>query len=77
VLWLDAASFFISAGIIWTLVPRFKPGHELAADESKPTHYLEELKEGLRFIMQDGLILSIVVMVMLLNFLDAIFGGVV
>jgi MFS family permease len=74
VLWLDAASFFISAGIILILVPKpaARDGHE-----SKSGKYLDELTEGLRFIAHDSLILSIVVMVMLTNFLDAIFGGVV
>ena len=73
VLWLDAASFFISAAIVWILVPRIRLAHE---DESKTRRYLDELKDGLRFIVQDRLILSIVIMVMLTNFLDAIFGGV-
>lgn len=72
VLWLDAASFFISAGIVWILIPAFK-NHESETESGK---YLEQLQEGLRFIAQDALILSIVVMVMLTNFLDAIFGGV-
>lgn len=73
VLWLDAASFFISAGIIWIVVSGQKP----AQRESKPTGYFDELRDGLRFIARDQLILAIVVMVMLTNFLDAIFGGVV
>ena len=73
VLWLDAASFFISAAIVWILVPRIKLQHE---EQNKTGRYLDELKEGLRFIVQDSLILSIVIMVMLTNFLDAIFGGV-
>jgi MFS family permease len=73
VLWLDAASFFVSAGIVWILVPGLKP-HEDA--ESRSGKYLDELKQGLRFIAHDPLILSIVIMVMLMNFLDAIFGGV-
>jgi MFS family permease len=74
VLWLDAASFFISAGIVWLMVARTKvPVH---AEETSSGKYFDELKEGLRFIRADQLILSIVVMVMLLNFLDAIFGGV-
>lgn len=73
VLWLDAASFFISAAIVWILVPRIRLAHE---QESKTGKYLDELKDGLRFIAHDSLILSIVVMVMLTNFLDAIFGGV-
>ena len=73
VLWLDAASFFISAGIIWILIPRFAAHEEKKSESGK---YLDELTEGLRFIAQDALILSIVIMVMLTNFLDAIFGGV-
>jgi MFS family permease len=73
VLWLDAASFFISAGIVWILVPKIKVHSE---EQAKSGKYFEELKEGLRFIRADQLILAIVIMVMLLNFLDAIFGGV-
>ena len=73
VLWLDAASFFISAGMIWALVPRIQIDN---GDETKSGNYFEELKAGLRFIRADRLILAIVIMVMLLNFLDAIFGGV-
>jgi len=72
VLWLDAISFFISAGIVWIFVPVFGTQHK----GSESGTYLGELKEGLRFIKQDTLILSIVIMVMLTNFLDAIFGGV-
>jgi MFS family permease len=72
VLWLDAASFFISAGIIWVVISGQKP----VKKESKPGGYLDELRDGLHFIAMDKLILSIVVMVMLTNFLDAIFGGV-
>lgn len=73
VLWLDAASFFISAAIVWFLIPKFKLHHE---EEAKSGKYLDELKDGLRFIARDQLILWIVIMVMLTNFLDAIFGGV-
>jgi MFS family permease len=73
VLWLDAASFFVSAGMIWILIPSFKTQEQ----KSKSGSYFEELKDGLRFIAHDQLILAIVVMVMLTNFLDAIFGGVV
>jgi MFS family permease len=73
VLWLNAASFFISAGMIWILIPRSATHSEKEPEKSS---YLDELKAGLRFIAQDALILSIVIMVMLVNFLDAIFGGV-
>lgn len=73
VLWLDAASFFISAGIIWILIPKLAVHREAQQEKSS---YLDELKAGLQFIARDALILSIVIMVMLANFLDAIFGGV-
>jgi MFS family permease len=73
VLWLNAASFVVSAAIIGLMIPVIRP----ATEEGKSGKYFEELKDGLRFIAQDKLILSIVVMVMLTNFLDAIFGGVV
>jgi len=73
VLWLDAASFFISAGIVWIFIPRLKVQSQ---EQAKSGNYFEELREGLRFIRADQLILAIVIMVMLLNFLDAIFGGV-
>jgi MFS family permease len=73
VLWLDAASFFVSAAIIGIVIAAPK----LVDKEEKIGKYFDELKDGLRFIAHDQLILSIVVMVMLTNFLDAIFGGVV
>jgi len=73
VLWLDAASFLVSAAIIGLTIPAITP----TSEETTSGKYFEELKDGLRFIAHDKLILSIVVMVMLTNFLDAIFGGVV
>jgi len=72
VLWLNAISFIVSAVIIGFLVPV----PTLAEKEEKTGRYFDELRDGLRFIANDSLILSIVVMVMLTNFLDAIFGGV-
>ena len=72
VLWLNAASFVVSAAIIGLMIPVVSP----ATEKTKSGKYFDELKDGLRFIAQDRLILTIVVMVMLTNFLDAIFGGV-
>ena len=75
VLWLDAASFFISAGIIAVTIKVHQPvTHE---EKVQSGGYFAELREGLRFIYNDKLMLAIVIMVMLTNFLDAIFGGVV
>jgi len=73
VLWLDAASFFISAGLIWMVIPAITP----SSPEKKSGKYFEELQDGLHFIARDRLILAIVVMVMLTNFLDSIYSGVV
>ena len=73
VLWLDAASFFISAGIIGIIIAAPKPSET----ESKPGKYFDELREGLRFMIHDQLLFAIVIMIMLTNFLDSAFGGVV
>ena len=75
VLWLDAASFLVSAAIIGVVIRVQKPvQHE---EQEKSGKYFDELREGLKFIYQDKLVLAIVVMVMLTNFLDAIYSGVV
>lgn len=75
VLWLDALSFFISAGIIAVTIKVHKPVEHEAQEQSGG--YFAELREGLQFIYTDKLMLAIVVMIMLTNFLDAIYGGVV
>ena len=73
VLWLNAVSFFVSAGVIGLIVT----APETAKKEAKSANYFGETRDGFRFILNDKLLLSIVVMVMLTNFLDTIFWGVV
>jgi predicted MFS family arabinose efflux permease len=73
VLWLDAASFFVSAAITWMIIVPPKP----VKQEAGSGKYFDELKDGLRFIARDKLVLSIVFMIMLTNFLDSVFSGVV
>jgi MFS family permease len=73
VLWLDAASFFVSVVLVWLVIPVVL----VRSAEKKKGKYLDELLEGLRLIRGDALVLSIVVIVMATNFLDAAFGGVV
>jgi MFS family permease len=73
VLWLDAATFLVSAGMIGTVIAGARTGKTAAGSR----RYLGELKDGLRFIAGDRVILAIVMTVMLTNFLDAIFSGVV
>ena len=75
VLWLDAASFFISAGIVAVTIQTHQATHH---EEEMPSgKYFDELREGLRFIYADKLMLAMVIMIMLTNFLDSIYGGVV
>ena len=75
VLWLDAVSFFISAAIIAVTINAYQPAHR--EEKEQGGGYFDELREGLRFIYNDKLMLAIVIMIMLTNFLDAIFSGVV
>lgn len=74
VLWLDGASFFISAIIVGVLIvaPRVKLPEKAVSGK-----YFDELLDGFRFLTRDRLILAIVVTVMITNFLDAAFGNVV
>jgi MFS family permease len=75
VLWLDAISFFVSAAIIGVVIKVQKPVQHDEVEKSEK--YFDELREGLKFIYNDKLVLAIVVMIMLTNFLDAIYSGVV
>jgi MFS family permease len=73
VLWIDAATFILSALIVALAVPR--PAARPAAPAA--TSYRRDLAEGLSFIRRDRLILTIVWVVMITNFLDAASSAVV
>jgi MFS family permease len=66
-LWIDAASFLVSAGLVIAFVPR--PG----TDESPAarSRFLAELAEGLRFIWSRRLVRALVAMVLLTNLVEA------
>jgi MFS family permease len=68
-LWLDAASFLVSAALVGGLVPAAK---RVAASEA-PRRYLTELAEGLRFIWRQRLLRAFVVTIVITNLLDAPF----
>jgi MFS family permease len=68
-LWLDAASFLVSAALVTSAVPA--PRRELV--EERPGRYLAELAEGLRFIWSRRLVRALVVTVLITNLLDAPF----
>lgn len=74
VLWLDAFSFFVSAVLVGILisVPR-----RAIAKSTEQGNYFTELLAGLKFLVRDRLILAIVITVMITNFLDSAFSGVV
>lgn len=74
VLWIDAASFAISALIVWVGVP-FLKAHARPAGEKQ--HYLADVREGLEFILHDRLLLAIVLIVVVSNFIDAPLSGVI
>jgi MFS family permease len=74
-LWLDAATFLFSAVVIGLFVPRPAPKVE-AKDGEVRSGYFAELREGLRFIFADRLVLAIVLTVMVTNFVDTPFSSV-
>ncbi|HXG75640.1 MAG TPA: MFS transporter [Gaiellaceae bacterium] len=68
-LWLDAASFLVSAALVVLFVPRPQ-----RAEEPKPRgRYVDELAEGMRFVRDRRLVRALVLTVLLTNFLDAPF----
>ena len=66
-LWLDAASFVVSAAAVAALVPR--PAREPDAEDLGP--FVARLREGIAFIRRRRLLRAIVLTVLVTNFLDA------
>ena len=73
VLWIDAATFLISAAIVTVAVPQLS--HPATTEKSK--NYFAELGDGLKFIRRDKLILALTLTVMVTNFLDTPSGSVI
>lgn len=73
VLWIDAATFFFSAALVALAVPRIAA----TANEAEPKRYFDGLLDGVRFIWNDGLIRTIILAVLVTNFLDAPSGAVI
>ena len=68
VLWVDAATFAVSAGLFVLAVRA--PGRPQAAQREAQS-YLSQLRAGLAYLRSDRLIRAIVIMVAMTNFLDA------
>lgn len=73
VLWLDAASFAVSALVVGAFIPAALAGTKRAARG----RYRDELMTGLRFLRNDRLLLALAVGLALTNFLGGPFFGVV
>jgi MFS family permease len=67
VLWVNAASFLVSAALIGLAVPA-AVRHEAAEEEGR---YFARLASGLRFVAADPLVRAVLLTVLLTNFLDA------
>jgi predicted MFS family arabinose efflux permease len=68
-LWVDAASFLVSAALVVTILPRVRREREVEA----PGRYFAELAEGMRFIWNQRVLRAIVLTVLITNLLDAPF----
>lgn len=73
-LWFDALSFALSALLIGLAVPATPP---LVKIGEHAESYLAQLWEGVRFIRRDALIMSIIVVVLVTNLLDAALFSVI
>ena len=72
VLVLDAATFAVSALLMFVFVPAGAP----RTAEADAEGYVAQLREGYRFLWQTPLVRAIVIMVLVTNTLDAGMGGV-
>jgi len=76
---IDAASFLIAAVLLGLLVPRSaQPPKSERRDDGRTgtTAYVAELRDGVRFLLGDRLLVAIAVMVLVTNLLDMAFSAV-
>lgn len=72
VLWVDAASFLVSAALVWAGVR----DERAEGDEKEDLPYLQSLREGVTFVLRDRLLLVVILTVTVTNILDAIISFV-
>ncbi|WP_298514666.1 MFS transporter [uncultured Nocardioides sp.] len=71
---VDALSFGVSALLLtWAIPARTRP---VVAEDADPTPYVEQLREGWRFLRGDPVLVGITVMVALTNLLDLAWAAV-
>lgn len=71
-LWIDAASFVLSAALVVALVPATASAIE--SERPAMASFREDLLVGLAFIRRDALMTCLIVQVSLMNFVDAMVG---
>ena len=71
VLWLDAASFAVSAALVAALVPR------PTAAAAPRGRYFDDLREGLAYLWRDRLVRALALTIAITNLLDAALSAVV
>jgi MFS family permease len=72
VLWIDAASFLVSAAIVAIGVPRRAPAADADADAGRTTSYVHELREGFAFLRDDRTLFALVAVLTITNMLDSV-----
>ena len=70
VLWIDAASFLVSAAIVAIGVHRRAAAPD--APPGQPTSYIRELREGFTFLREDRTLFALVAVLTLTNMLDSV-----
>ncbi|MGH8980075.1 MAG: MFS transporter [Acidimicrobiales bacterium] len=76
VLALDAASFIVSAVLVFAAVPVAAQPTRAPATTEERESYVTSLREGLRYLRSDRLLLGIAVMILVTNFVDQAGGAV-
>ncbi len=76
VLWLDAATFLISAIGVQLFVPVLLFKKQAQMQATSQNSYVDDLREGFSFVRGDSLILTIIIVVMTTNMIDAAWSGV-
>ncbi len=77
VLWLDAASFAVSAAVIAAAVPQPTASRPQPGDHAGMARFVAELRKGLAFLRRDQLVVAVTVTATLGNFLAAALFAVI
>ncbi|MFK7802581.1 MAG: MFS transporter [Anaerolineae bacterium] len=73
VLYLNAITFAVSALLVWFMIPDIKIEKEAKIESD----FFAELKEGLVYVRQEPLMLTVASIVLITNFLDGALGSVI